>query len=451
MANARQLKLGFILHGNGVGGGDWRHPDAHPGASTDFRYYKKQAQIAEAGKLDFLFVADNVFITASSSPHHLNRFEPLTILSGLAAVTEHIGLVGTVTVSYSEPYTIARQFASLDKLSCGRAGWNIVTSYLEGSAANYGKSEHPAPQVRYKIAAEYLDVVQGLWDSWEDDAFTYDKATGEFFDPQKLHTLNHSGTYFSVRGPLNIARSPQGQPVIFQAGASEDGISFAASRADAIFAHHSDIDEAKTYYRRVKQRAVESGRRPEDVFVLPSIRPIVGRTEREAEEKFQELVGLVTIENALCMLGSPYNNHDFSVYPLDEPFPDVAEIGAGGQQSTVLKIAQEARDENLTLREVALRFSMPRNVFIGTPDQVADSFERWFENGAADGFVMFESLPGQLQTFVETVVPILQGRGIFRNDYEGKTFRESLGISAPQNRHTAVRAKIGRSSNKILS
>jgi FMN-dependent oxidoreductase (nitrilotriacetate monooxygenase family) len=441
MANARQLKLGFILQGAGAGGEDWRHPDAHPGASVDFRYYRQQAQIAEAGKFDFLFVADNVFITPQSSPHQLNRFEPITILSALATVTEHIGLVGTVSVTYSEPYTIARQFASLDKLSGGRAGWNVVTSYLEGSASNYGKARHPEQQVRYKIASEYLDVVQGLWDSWEDDAFTYDKASGKFFDPRKLHILGHNGTYFSVKGPLNIARSSQGQPVIFQAGASEDGIKFAASRADAIFAHHGNIDDAKTYYRKVKERAAEAGRRPETVFVLPSIQTVIGRTAQKADAKFQELVGLVTIENALRMLGGPYNNHDFSVYPVDGPFPDVDDIGARGQQSTTLQIAKEARDEKLTLREVAIRFSTPRNVFVGTPAQVADSFQIWLDEGAADGFVMIESLPGQLAVFVETVVPILQERGIFRHDYEGTTFRESLGIAVPENRHALARLR----------
>src|SRR3954468_17059848 len=252
MANKRQLKLGFILHGVGPGWGDWRHPDADPTASTSFSFYKRQAQLAERGKFDFLFVADSLFVTAKSSPHYLNRFEPLTILSGLAAVTEHIGLVGTLTVSYSEPFNVARQFASLDHISGGRAGWNVVTSWLEGSAENFGKAEHLAHDVRYRLAAEYLDVVQGLWDSWEDDALVHDKASGVFFDPDKLNALGHKGEFLSVKGPLNIARSAQGQPVIFQSGASEDGRNLAAKRADAIFVGHGDIGEARTYYADVK-------------------------------------------------------------------------------------------------------------------------------------------------------------------------------------------------------
>jgi FMN-dependent oxidoreductase (nitrilotriacetate monooxygenase family) len=438
MTALRQLKLGFILHGNGVGWGDWRHPDAQPGASTDFKYYKRQAQLAEAGKFDFLFVADSVFITPQSSPHYLNRFEPISILSGLAAVTEHIGLVGTLTVSYSEPYTVARQFASLDHISGGRAGWNVVTSWLEGSASNYGKPEHPAHDVRYKIADEYLDVVQGLWDSWEDDALTHDKASGEFFNPAKLHTLDHKGNFFSVKGPLNIARSPQGQPVIFQAGASEDGMNFAAKRADAIFVGQSDIEEAKTYYRELKSRVAGFGRDPEQVFILPGIRPVIGRTEAEAEQKYQEFTALVSIENALRMLGRPFNDHDFTVYPLDEPFPDVEHLGVNSQQSYVLKISRAARAENLTLRQVALRFATPRNAFIGTPVQVADALQTWFEARASDGFVTFESLPGQLDIFVETVVPLLQERGIFRKEYEGGTFRNSLGLPFAENRYTVA-------------
>jgi len=439
MSALRQLKLGFILHGNGVGWGDWRHPDAHPGASTDFAYYKRQAQLAEAAKFDFLFVADSVFITPHSSPHYLNRFEPITILSSLAAVTEHIGLVATLTVSYSEPYTVARQFASLDKISNGRAGWNVVTSWLEGSASNYGKAEHPAHDVRYKIAGEYLDVVQGLWDSWEDDALTHDKASGEFFAPDKLHALNHKGQFFSVKGPLNIARSPQGQPVIFQAGASEDGKNFAARRADAIFVSSQDFEESKAYYRDVKSRAAAFGRNPDEVFITPAIRPVIGHDKAEADQKYQEFVSLVSVENALRMLGRPFNDHDFTVYPLDGPFPDVEKFGINSQQSGVLKICRGAREENLTLREVALRFASPRNMFTGTPEQVADAMQAWLEERAADGFVLFESLPGQFQVFVDTVLPLLRARGLFRTEYEGRTFREHLGLPFPENRYTAAR------------
>ena len=439
MSQPRQIKLGFILHGVGPGWGDWRHPDAQPTASTDFQFYKRQAQIAEAGKFDFLFVADSVYITEKSSPHYLNRFEPLTILSALAGATNHIGLVGTLTVSYSEPFNVARQFSSLDHISGGRAGWNVVTSWLEGSAANYSREKHYAHDVRYRLAGEYLDVVQGLWDSWEDDALTFDKAGGQFFDPAKLHTLDHKGEFFSVKGPLNISRSPQGQPVIFQAGASEDGKNFAAKRAEAIFVSHDELDAAQAYYKDIKARAAGFGRDPDQLHVLPAARPVVGRTAEEAEAKYQELINLVSIDNALSMLGRPFNDYDFSVHDLDAPFPDVSEHGANSNQSASLKILAAAKAGNLSLRQVALRFATPRGHFVGAPEQVADALQLWFEERASDGFVLFESVPGQLELFVELVVPILQARGVYRQDYESTTFRGNLGVDFPVNRHAVKR------------
>jgi len=439
MSAKRQLKLGFMLHGVGMGWGDWRHPDADPTASTNFAYYKKQAQLAEAAKFDFLFVADSVFITEKSSPHYLNRFEPLTILSALAGATSHIGLVATLTASYSEPFNVARQFASLDHISGGRAGWNVVTSWLEGSAENYSKSRHLAHDTRYRLAAEYLDVVQGLWDSWEDDALVHDKRSGQFFDPAKLHTLNHKGEFFQVKGPLNIARSAQGQPVIFQAGASEDGKNFAALRSDAIFVHHENIEDGKAYYQDIKTRAAGFGRDPDQLFVLPGIRPVIGSTAEEAERKYQEFAGLTSIENALSMLGRPFNDYDFLQHDLDAPFPDIGEHGANSNQSTSGKILSVARGENLTLRQTALRFATPRTEFVGTPDQVADAFQRWLEERGSDGFVVNVSLPRELEVFVEAVVPILQSRGLYRTEYEGETFRDNLGIPVPANRYTDPR------------
>lgn len=435
MPQRRQLKLGFMLHGVGMGWGDWRHPDADPTASTNFAYYRKQAQLAEAAKFDFLFVADSVFITEKSSPHYLNRFEPLTILSALAGATSHIGLVATLTASYSEPFNVARQFASLDHISGGRAGWNVVTSWLEGSAANFSKASHLAHDTRYRLAAEHLDVVQGLWDSWEDDALVHDKKSGVFFDPAKLHALNHKGEFFQVKGPLNIARSAQGQPVIFQAGASEDGKNFAASRADAIFVHHENLEEGKAYYRDTKKRAVGFGRDPDKLLILPGIRPVIGSTEEEVERKYQDFAGLTSIENALSMLGRPFNDYDFLQHDLDAPFPDVSAHGANSNQSTSRKILETAERENLTLRQVAQRFATPRTEFVGTPEQVADAFQRWLDERGSDGFVFNVSLPRELEVFVETVVPILQKRGIFRTEYESETFRGNLGIPVPLNRH----------------
>jgi FMN-dependent oxidoreductase (nitrilotriacetate monooxygenase family) len=440
MARRDQLKLGFILHGVGPGWADWRHPDAQIDASTNWSFYKHQAQVAEAGKFDFLFVADSLFITADSSPHYLNRFEPLTILSALAGATSRIGLVATVTATYTEPFNLARQFSSLDHISGGRAGWNVVTSWLDGTAANFSKTKHLEHDVRYRLAGEHLDVVQGLWDSWEDGALIADKETGVFVDPDRLHALNHRGEFFQVQGPLNIKRSPQGQPVIFQAGASEDGKAFASGRADAIFIHFDEPEAAVAYRTDLRARAAARGRDPDEVLILPGVRSVIGATEAEAEARYLELAGLTSIENALSALGRPFNDHDFRVYDLDAPFPqEVAEHGANSNQSAAERVLKLARDQGLTLRETAQRFATPRSHFVGTPIQVADALQHWFEAGAADGYILFESLPGQLETFVETVVPILQQRGVYRRGYEGTTLREHLGLPFPENRYTAAR------------
>jgi FMN-dependent oxidoreductase (nitrilotriacetate monooxygenase family) len=435
----RQLKLGFILHGVGPGWGDWRHPDADPTASTNIDFYLRQARLAEQGKFDFLFVADSVHITEKSSPHYLNRFEPLTILSAVATHTKNIGLVGTLTVSYSEPYTVARQFASLDHISRGRAGWNVVTSWLSGSAENYGKPSHPPHEVRYRIAAEHLTTVQGLWDSWEDGALVHNKDTGQFIDPSKLHTLNHQGEFFSVRGPLNIARSPQGQPVIFQAGASEDGRNFSARYADAFFTEGSSIESSQAYYADIKKRAAAFGRAPQQTSILPALRAIVGATEEQAQELYQQAVGLVRIEDALVALARSFNEHDLTQYPLDGPFPDIAQYGADSNRSSSERIIRAAREENLTLRQAALRYASPRKEFVGTGVQVADAIQRWFLNDAADGFILFEALPYQLDAFIAHVVPVLQQRGLFRREYEAATLRGNLGLDVPENRYTAAR------------
>ncbi|KIQ60845.1 LLM class flavin-dependent oxidoreductase [Pseudomonas fluorescens] len=435
MSKQRQLKFGAMVHGVGHGWGEWRHPQAQPDASTSFGFYKQQTQLAEGAKFDFVFIADSLHIHEKSSPHYLNRFEPLTILSALAAVTSNIGLVATVTVSYTEPYQVARQFASLDHISAGRAGWNVVTSWLSGTANNFGKAEHPPHAVRYRIAKEHVAVVQGLWDSWEDDAFVYDKQRGEFFAPGKLHALEHKGEFFSVKGPLNIARSRQGQPVIFQAGTSEDGRNFAAENADAIFVSAESFEEAQAYYRDLKRRASGFGRDPEQLSILPGIRPIVGRDEAQVQERYRQAVALVSIEDAIVALGRPFNDHDFSQYPLDAPFPELGDLGANSQKGGSERIKQLARDEGLTLRQVALRFSQPRRDFIGTPEQVADAIEHWFDNGAADGFIINALLPDGLQTFTEWVVPVLQQRGVFRREYSGHTLRDNLGLAVPANRY----------------
>ncbi len=441
MGQKRRLKLGAMIHGIGGHMGAWRHPDVQADASVSFAFYSQQAQKAEAGKFDLVFVADGLYINEKSLPHFLNRFEPISILSALAGVTGKIGLVGTVSTSYSEPFTVARQFASLDLISGGRAGWNVVTSPLEGSAKNYGNKPHPDHALRYRIAEEYLTVAQGLWDSWEDDAFVRDKQTGVFFDPAKMHRLDHQGEFFAVQGPLNIARSSQGQPVIFQAGSSESGKELAAKSADAVFTGQETLEDAQRFYREVKERAAAYGRSEDDILIFPGINPIIGKTPEEARRKHAELASLIGIEQALHYLGRFFDHHDFSQYPLDEPFPELGEVGSNSFRSTTDKIKQKAREENWTLRQTALYTATPEGEFIGTPEHIADLIEHWFLQKAADGFIVQANVPRALDDFVELVVPILQERGLFRTEYEADTLRGHLGISVPANRYALEQGK----------
>ncbi|MBB6633791.1 LLM class flavin-dependent oxidoreductase [Cohnella thailandensis] len=437
----KKLKFGALIHGVGGNVSAWRHPEVPTDASVNFDFYKSQARKAEEGKFDLVFIADGLYINEKSIPHFLNRFEPLTILSALAAATSKIGVVGTLSTSYSEPFTVARQFGSLDHISGGRAGWNVVTSPLEGSALNYGRANHPTHDERYEIAEEFLKVARGLWDSWEDDAFVRDKESGVFFDPSKLHTLNHKGKHFSVQGPLNIARSKQGHPVIFQAGSSESGRNLAAKEADAVFTGPETLEEAKAFYRDVKRRAALEGRSPDDIVILPGIGPIIGRTEEEAERKYQEIASLVSIENALNYLGRFFDHFDFSRYPLDEPFPDIGDLGSNSFRSGTDKIKKQAKEKGLTLRQVALQSATPRGEFFGTPEQIADRIQLWHEESAADGFIIHSNVPSGLSDFVELVVPILQERGIYRTEYEADTLRGNLGLPIPENRYTLEKVR----------
>jgi FMN-dependent oxidoreductase (nitrilotriacetate monooxygenase family) len=437
MSNQKKLKLGAIIHGVGGNIAGWRHPDIQADASVSLEFYTNQAQKAEEGKFDLVFIADGLHINEKSIPHFLNRFEPLTILSALAAVTSKIGLVGTLSTSYSEPFNVARQFASLDHISHGRAGWNVVTSPLEKTALNFSKTieEHPDHAKRYRIAAEYLQVAKGLWDSWEDDAFVRNKETGVFFDSDKVHQLNHRGEFFSVQGPLNIGRSKQGRPLIFQAGSSESGKDLAAKEADAIFTGHPSLSAAREFYQDVKNRALDLGRNPDELAILPGIAPIIGTTEEEAERKYQEIANLVSIDKALDYLGRYFEHHDFSQYPLDEPFPELGDLGKNSFQSHTDRIKQQAKAQNLTLRQVALQETTPKPTFIGTPEKVADLIQEWFEGNGADGFIIGSAVPNGLNDFVDFVVPILQKRGLFRTEYEAETLRGNLGIPYPENRY----------------
>ena len=449
MANRRKLRLGAFLAGTGSNMASWRHPNAVADGPISLGYYKELTRKAEAAKLDIVFFGDGLYISEKSHPIFLNRFEPLTLLAALAGETTHIGLAATLSTTYSDPFTVARQFASIDHISSGRAGWNIVTSPLEGSALNYSKAQHPEHDLRYRMAQEFLEVTKGLWDSWEDDAFTRDKETGVFFDPKKMHRLNHKGEFYSVQGPLNISRSRQGRPVLIQAGSSEAGKEFASRYADAIFTGQTSIEAGLQFYQDVKGRAAKYDRRPEEVLILPGCAPIVGMTPEEAERKYQEIANLVGIDDALNYLGRYFNDLDFTQFELDEPFPDLGDFGRNGWESATDRIKELARDENLTLRQLALRTTTPKTTFIGTPTQVADTMQAWFEAGAADGFMMNSAvLPDGFNDFIDFVLPILKERGLFRTEYEADTLHENLGLPIPANRYAGAAGR-GKSVPKV--
>ncbi|WP_321870665.1 LLM class flavin-dependent oxidoreductase [Paraburkholderia tropica] len=434
----RNLTFGIMLPGAGGHMNAWKHPGGPADASVNLDFVTGIAQKAEANGVAFAFVADGLYINEKSIPHFLNRFEPISILSALATATTKIGLAGTLSTSYSHPFTVARQFASLDLISGGRAGWNVVTSPLEGSAKNYG-GEHPDHELRYEIADEYLDVVQGLWDSWDDDAFVRNRASGQFFDRDKLHTLNHKGRFFEVAGPLNIQRSPQGQPVIFQAGSSESGIALAGKYADAVFTHSPSLEETREFAERVRASAVEHGRDAADVKIFPGIGPIVGTTLEEAEAKYAAIRDLLDIDDALAYLGRFFEHHDFSQYPLDAPFPELGELGTNSFRSTTDRIKADARRSGATLREVALEVATPKTQFLGTGEQIADELIRWLDAGAADGFILgFPVQAEGLDDFVKHVIPVLEARGRYDRRLKGETLRDHLGLPRRESRYAAA-------------
>lgn len=431
----KKINIGLMLHGAGGHMHSWRHPSSTLDASVNIDYNINLAKAAEKAGLSFVFVADGLYINEKSLPHFLNRFEPLTLLSAIASQTSKIGLGGTVSTSYSNPYTVARQFASLDLLSGGRAAWNLVTTPLEGTAKNYGRP-HPEHGLRYEIAKEYIDVVQGLWSSWEEDAFIRDRESGRFFDAKKMHRVNYKGEFFTVEGPLNIQRSAQGEPVIFQAGASESGIAFAAQYAEAVFTHIHDLSAAKAYYQKVKESALANGRSAQALKIFPGISPIIGKSEAEAEEKYRAIRDLVDIDDALAYLGRYFDHHDFSQYPLDEKFPDIGNAGQNSFRSTTDRIKREAADNHLTLREVALNEATPRNDFIATADQVTDRMIQWVNEGAADGFILTFLVGAEgFEDFKQEVLPRLAQLGYFDPDLKYTTLRDNLGLPTHRNRY----------------
>lgn len=434
------MHLGAFFTGSGNNVAAWRHGNSPSDGPVNLQHNIRLAQIAEKAKFDFAFIADSAYITKDSTPYFLSRFEPLTILSALAAVTSKLGLIGTFTTSFSEPFTTARQLASLDKLSGGRAGWNAVTSALEDVAKNHSKDKLYDHAERYAIADEYITIAKGLWDSWEDDAFVRDKETGQYVDLDKLHTLDHKGKYFSVKGPLNMEPSPQGRPLVFQAGASEVGRELAARQADGIFAPSSQLEEAREFYKDVKQRAAAFGRKPEEILIFPAITPIIGATEEEALRKYEQTSAYVDIQLAVKYLSRFFSFFDFSQFPLDEPLPDLGDIGSNSFRSTAESLKRMAKEEGLTLRQLALRAATPKGDFVGTAEQVADRMQRLFEAEAVDGFIIYGYVqPEGLNDFAEQVVPILQERGLFRKEYTGNTLRGHLNLPYPVNRYTKER------------
>jgi FMN-dependent oxidoreductase (nitrilotriacetate monooxygenase family) len=436
---ARQLKLGALTMGVGGPGRHnlWLDPELPADASVNIDWYIDIARQAEAALFDLIFIVDSQFITPGSPPHYLNRLEPLTLLSALAVSTRHIGLVGTLTTSYNEPFNVARRLASLDLISKGRAGWNVVTSGDAGTAGNYGRDEHYDYDTRYARAQEHVRVVQGLWQSWEDDAFVRDRASGRYFDPGELHALRHKGEHFSVVGPLNIQRSPQGQPVIFQAGDSEQGRALGAAIADVVFTHAPSIEQGQKFYREIKQRATDQGRDPEQVLVLPGAEVFVGDNDehaREIERGYHHADH--SFEQALLEFGRSFGWHDFSQYDLDAPFPVRALEAARSSFFTVAKgITERAVGAGLSLREaVQASRTLRPGAFVGSAETVAATMAQWFEARAVDGFNIYIGHPGQFRRFTQEVVPLLQERGVYRREYPGGTLRETLGLAIPLNR-----------------
>jgi alkanesulfonate monooxygenase len=416
----------------------WRYPGAFPDANFNFKHLKRFAQTLERGRFDAFFMADhlavlNVPIQALKRSATVTSFDPLTLLPALAVLTEHLGLIATASTTYNAPYHVARKFASLDHISGGRAGWNVVTSGNPDEAMNFGLEEHVEHEIRYQRAREFFEVVTGLWDSWADDAFIRDVEAGVYFDPGKVHILNHHGEHLNVRGPLNIARPVQGWPVIVQAGASEAGRQLAAETAEVIFAPGSTLGGARAFYADVKGRMKKIGRSPDWLKVLPGAFVVVGDTTAEAREKRARLDSLVHYDSAIASLSTALG-HDASGFDPDGPLPEIPESNAS--QSGRARIVELARREALTVRQLAQRVGGYGGLaFVGTPQTIADQMEEWLATDACDGFnILFPYLPGGLDDFVDRVVPELQRRGIYRREYEGTTLRENLGLLRPVNR-----------------
>lgn len=453
-AERRMLRLGAFMRPVTIHTGSWRYPGAYADANFNFKHIKRFAQTLERGRFDAFFMADhlsvlNMPMDALKRSATVTSFEPMTLLPALAMVTERLGLIATGSTTYDEPYHVARRFASLDHISGGRAGWNVVTTSNPDASRNFGREEHLEHALRYRRAREFFDVVTGLWDSWEDDAFLRDQETGIFFDPAKLHVLGHRGEYFDVRGPLNIARPVQGWPVIVQAGASDAGRQLAAETAEAVFAPAANLEAGREYYADVKGRMEKAGREPDQMKILPGCMVVVGDTLDEAKEKRALLDSKVHFDSAIASLSISLG-HDASKFDPDGPLPEIPESNAsksGRERAIAL-----AKRENLTVRQLAQRLGGYSGLCIlGTPEQIADEMEDWLETRGSDGFnLMFPYLPEGLDDFVDRVVPVLQRRGLFRTEYEGATLRENLGLKRPESRYARAEDRSdGQGSRRI--
>ncbi|MEU7059056.1 LLM class flavin-dependent oxidoreductase [Streptomyces sp. NPDC046197] len=435
----REMHLNAFLTSVGHHQSAWRLPESDPLANTDVEHFRHLARVAERGKLDSLFLADHPGLWGDISRQPAAALEPTVLLTVLAGATEHIGLIATASTTYNEPFNLARRFASVDHVSGGRVGWNIVTTATLIAARNFGLDELPGHRDRYARADEFVELSRKLWDSWEDNAILGDKEAGVWGDNSRLHAPAHVGTYFNVAGALDVARSPQGYPLLVQAGSSEDGRDFAARHADAVFTVQQSLDEAQAFYADLKKRAAHFGRDPETVKILPGIVPTIGSTQAEAEEADAQLARLIKPEYAIKQLVNILQVPADELH-LDEELPasittDRRIEGGQGRYALVVGLA---RRERLTVRQLIGRLGAGRghHTLAGTPEQVADAMQHWFENAAADGFnIMPPVLPSGLESFVDHVVPILQARGLFRTEYSGKTLRDHYGVVRPANQY----------------
>jgi N-acetyl-S-(2-succino)cysteine monooxygenase len=445
-ARARgQMKLGAFFHPTGNHVAAWLHPDSQIDAGINFRHYVSLAQAAERAKFDLMFLADAAATrdgrlqALSRWPQYMAYFEPLTLLSGISACTDRIGLVSTSTTSYNEPYNVARRYASLDHISGGRAGWNVVTSSNLTESFNFGRDEHFQHGERYDRAREFVQVVKGLWDSWEDDAFLRDRKTARYFVPEKLHYLHHKGAHFKVRGPLNVARPPQGYPVLSQAGSSEVGKELAAEIAEIVFTPLSTLESAQAFYRDLKDRMPKYGRDPSHLKIMPGLNAFIGRTEEEANEKHAYMQSLIHPDVGKELLSAELGGFDLSRYPVDGPLPyDDIPQDTNASKSGLQRLIGIAKAESLTIRDLYLRYAGARGqrTVKGTPQRIADEMEEWFLKEGVDGFLVHPPyLPGGLEEFATLVIPELQRRGLFRTDYEGRTLRDHLGLPRPPSRY----------------